>query len=82
MFGDRAEVIAPVQRDELEGSYKADEERVLQLLDRRPCSVEDIANGLGIHRNDAIKYITMLLSKGDICERRTRNGVFYIETRR
>ncbi len=39
------------------------QEDILTLLTRRPCTIEDIENGLGLHRNEVVKYIQFLLSK-------------------
>ncbi len=41
---------------------KAD--NVLSTLKRRPCSLDDISSGLGIGRNEALKYISHLQHKG------------------
>jgi len=32
-------------------------EEILSLLRRRPCSIEDIAYGLGMHRKEVLKYL-------------------------
>jgi wyosine [tRNA(Phe)-imidazoG37] synthetase (radical SAM superfamily) len=37
---------------------------VLALISRRPCTVEDIASGLGIHHGEAIKLATALSDTG------------------
>ncbi|MFA6424641.1 MAG: radical SAM protein [Phycisphaerae bacterium] len=41
-------------------------EDVLTLLKRRPCSIEDIAIGLGLHRNEVVKYIEELSTEDRI----------------
>ena len=46
------------------------------LLQHRPCSIEDIAAGLGLHRNEAIKYVEELSSEGKI-EEKPQNLRFY-----
>jgi wyosine [tRNA(Phe)-imidazoG37] synthetase (radical SAM superfamily) len=37
---------------------------VLNTLRRRPCSLNDIADGLGIHRAEATKYVERLSAEG------------------
>lgn len=59
-----AEVIADFRGVHAESDFMATRDTVLQMLQRRPCSVEDIADGLGIHRNEAIKYVEQLLACG------------------
>ncbi|MBN2713426.1 MAG: radical SAM protein [Planctomycetes bacterium] len=39
---------------------------VLSLLHRRPCTINDIASGIGIHVNEASKYIGELIREGKI----------------
>ena len=58
-----AEVIADYRGVHKEAEFTASREAVLQMLERRPCSVDDIAGGLGIHRNEAIKYAEELLEE-------------------
>jgi wyosine [tRNA(Phe)-imidazoG37] synthetase (radical SAM superfamily) len=51
-------------------------EDVLTLLKRRPCSIEDIAAGLGLHRNEVVKYVEELSAEGKI-EARPQNQQLY-----
>ncbi len=39
---------------------------VLELLSRRPCTMEDIAAGLGIHHGEALKLVTLLIEMGTV----------------
>ncbi len=78
-LGHRAEVIAPLPEgfeEQLQTHHS--EQEVLQLLRHRPCTLDDIAAGLGMHRNEAIKYVTALLERGHI-KRLERDGrTFYV----
>ncbi len=76
MFEPPAEVIADYRGVHAERDFAATRETVLQMLRRRPCTVTDIAEGLGIHRNEAIKYVEALLAAGAI-ERTTSAGKSY-----
>ena len=55
-----AEVIADFRGVHRQTEFAAGREEVLQLLRRRPCSIADIADGLNMHRNEAIKYVEEL----------------------
>ncbi len=59
-FSPRAEVIADFHCHEPTTSGTTTRDDVLELLARRPCSIDDIAAGLGIHRNEAIKCLEHL----------------------
>jgi wyosine [tRNA(Phe)-imidazoG37] synthetase (radical SAM superfamily) len=63
---EHSEVIADYKDVHKKQEFVSQREDVLILLKRRPCSVEDIASGLGLHRNEVVKYIEELLSKGKI----------------
>ncbi|NLY02342.1 MAG: radical SAM protein, partial [Rhodopirellula sp.] len=63
-FDPPAEVIADYRGVHAELDFTATRDTVGQMLQRRPCSIEDIAAGLGIHRNEAIKYVEELVSRG------------------
>ena len=39
---------------------------LLSMLKRRPCSLNDVCSGLGIGRNEALKYITLFQQQGAV----------------
>ena len=47
------------------------------MIQRRPCSLEDIADGLEMHRNEVIKYIEELDVKGLLEKRTSGRKLFY-----
>ncbi len=51
-------------------------EDLLSMLKRRPCSLEDICNGLGLEKNQASEYISRLEGGGLVCSEQ-RNGVMF-----
>jgi len=61
--------VAPIDR--------ATHESVLEMLQRRPCSLDDVASGLNIHRNEASKHLAELLKLGLIAEEKKGDKVFY-----
>jgi len=65
-LGDNAEVIAELSPSGREKNATARAEDILALLARRPCSVEDIAEGLGIGRAEVTKYLSALFAERTI----------------
>ncbi|MCK4602435.1 MAG: radical SAM protein [Phycisphaerae bacterium] len=63
MFNPPAEVIADFRTVHQQLEFAAGREGVLELLRRRPCSIEDIADGLGMHRNEVVKYVEELTGR-------------------
>lgn len=56
--------------------FSAGREQIFELLERRPCTIQDIELGLGIARAEASKYIEDLFAHGQI-RRSTCNGKTY-----
>jgi len=57
MFDPPAEVIGDFERTSREGEFASSQEEMLNMLRRRPCSTEDIAAGLGMHRHEVAKHL-------------------------
>ena len=76
MFTPHAEVIADYRHVSVTDGFSATREQVLQAISRRPCTVEDIASGLGIHRNEALKHIGDLVGR-KLIEEATSGGRRY-----
>ena len=80
LFGERAEVIIPYEKvhSTQEGEVVAD--KLMAVLQRRPCTLEDIASGLGIHRNEAIKHLTKLEEENSVRQVRRDGRLYYAVT--
>jgi hypothetical protein len=61
----------------LTGFGKARDEEILALLRRRPCTPEDVAKGLGIHVNEALKLLETLGKAGRVTTVVSGGRVFY-----
>lgn len=73
-----AEVVADFSRAAAE-SYSGDvEEGILELLMRRPCTVDDLSSALGVHENEILKYVGELRDDGRAVEER-RGGRRYFK---
>jgi len=81
MLGPNAEVIADVKDLDRHGGSKVERREVLAMLRRRPCTADDVANGLGIHRNEAIKFLQGLMSQGVIKAERSGDLPYYLVKR-
>ncbi len=79
VMGPHTEVIADYQARHVPADVARRREEVLAMLERRPCTLADVAAGLGIHPNEAVKHVTHLLEEGSIA-RRLRGGQQYYET--
>ena len=77
---EKAEVIVDYSDVHKQQDFSAQRQDVLTLLQRRPCSVEDIAAGLGLHRNEVVKYIEELSSEGKIEAKPQNQQLYYKAT--
>ena len=75
---ENAEVIADYSGVHKQQDFVAQREDVLALLKRRPCSIKDVAAVLGLHRNEALKYVEELSSEGKIEAKPQNNQLYYI----
>lgn len=50
---------------------------IMALLERRPCTLNDIATGLGIHPNEVAKELKPLLSSGSVVEQRVHERIYF-----
>ncbi len=69
-FTPPAEVIADFAAAPALETGRSDRDDIVQMLLRRPCSIDDIAGSLGMHRVEAIKNIEHLLAESlveEIC---------------
>ncbi len=72
LLGPTAEVIVDRRAKHMPSDMVRLREDVLATLERRPCTLDDVVEGMGIHHNEAIKHLTDLLSDGLI--ERVRRG--------
>jgi len=81
MFNPPAEVIADFHSIHEEAEFVAGREEILNMLQRRPCSIDDIADGLGMHRNEVLKYMEEL-TKNALEETWTDGRCYYTPAKR
>jgi len=72
------EIIAAAQERTSIESYSGDiETAILETIARRPCTLDDLHNFLGIHVNEINKYLGPLEAKNKIKTIQLERGVFY-----
>ncbi len=77
IIGNGAEIIKPFNR-ETNAAYKPDlEKAIISSIRIRPQTLEDLAEGLGVHRDEVLKYIELLESEHKIVELGLKGQKFY-----
>jgi len=80
-FDPPAEVIADYHGVHAQSDFVTGRDSVLEMIQRRPCSLDDIAAGLGMHRNEVVKYVEQLDSQG-LLDKRSSGGTLYYAAKR
>ena len=77
-LGPKCQVIssAPVTGN-MQSQYEETVKTVLSVLNRRPCSLNDVCSGLGLNRNEALKCITGLQQQGVVVSEEKNGTVFF-----
>jgi len=79
---DNAEIIAkPPERKELLSYRKDAESAILETIVRRPCTLQDLAELLGLHVSEVNKYLDVLEADKKIKVVKQKRGFFYQKTR-
>jgi len=83
-FSGRCEVIAERQPVEAIGRVAGRnvEREIVELLDRRPCTVAGISDGLDVTPNEVVKHLDALVARGSVRTARKYGAVFYEGARR
>lgn len=72
------EIIAAAPKRKGVHSYRNDaEEAIMGIIARRPCTIEDLSETLGMHISEINKYLDVLESENKIQSVRQNRGVFY-----
>lgn len=72
------EIIASQLQRTNVSSYRSDvESAILETIARRPCTLDDLHQLLGIHINEINKYLGTLEAEGKVVTQSLKRGVFY-----
>jgi len=72
-----AEVIADFRGVHRQAEFVAGRDEIFAMLRRRPCSVDDIADGLTMHRNEVIKHLEELSAENQLEESLSSGRRYY-----
>jgi wyosine [tRNA(Phe)-imidazoG37] synthetase (radical SAM superfamily) len=76
-FGQRASIISEFDRHHLVASERDRREEILRILKRRPLSVTDLSEGMGIPQKELEGYIRSMVEEGKIKIRSFGNAIYY-----
>lgn len=75
---EQAEIIATVPNRKNIKSYRKDiESTILETIERRPCTIDDLTKILGVHKNEINKYLGVLEGENKVETIRLSRGIFY-----
>jgi len=82
LFSGTVEIISeasdhPAKEPAMYDTSRQDE--ILSLVSRRPCTANDIASGLGMHPNDVLKQIGLLISSGKLKPTSDNRGFYIVQ---
>lgn len=77
LFAGRAELIADFRDTRQRTDMPATDEDILGLLSRRPCTLRDIADGLGLYPSEVVKRINRLMKDKLVVAQSKDNRPFY-----
>ncbi len=66
LLGPPAEIIVDFERMSLPKKMKALKKEIMTMLKRRPATLKDLVDGLGVHGNEVLKYLAILEKKKKI----------------
>ena len=76
-FGPTAPVVAADPGPKAPAPLPDAEQKILEMISRRPCTVEDIHSSLGIHPNQVIKTLDQAVKAGKVQQREGEGRTFY-----
>ncbi len=76
-LGPQCEVVAGFTRERCHEDVEKTGESVLSMLKRRPCTLDDICSGLGLHRADALKHVSHFQELGVVTSEQRDGVVFF-----
>jgi wyosine [tRNA(Phe)-imidazoG37] synthetase (radical SAM superfamily) len=82
LFGERAEVVADYRRAHQTTEFAARREDVLGLLRRRPCTLQDVCSGLGLHPSEALKILDDMVRQGLLSSKKVGDTAFFLQAQK
>jgi wyosine [tRNA(Phe)-imidazoG37] synthetase (radical SAM superfamily) len=82
LFSPRAEVIADFREGPAKRASIVDDEEILRMLSRRPCTAKDIAAGLGMDPDELVKRLDRLVRRGRVEPSGKGDRTYYLTSKR
>jgi len=82
LFGDNAEVIADFRGDHRVAAAGRGAEGILEMLERRPCTADDIAASLRLSPQEALQQLRRLLAEGAVTSASSAGRLYYLLLRK
>ena len=76
LFDPPAEIVAEFS-SRLSSKVRKDETDILQMVERRPCTLDEICRVFGLHRNEATKHLGKLVRTGRAQQRWRKGEAYY-----
>jgi wyosine [tRNA(Phe)-imidazoG37] synthetase (radical SAM superfamily) len=77
IFGEKAKIIETFRKDSLCTSHTHTESSIVELLKRRPCSIKQLAQSLGLHETVVLKHLAAMLSEKKITAKLHKGEKYY-----
>lgn len=77
LFGEKASIISEFDRHPPVVSERDIKEEILKILKRRPLSLSDLSQGMGITRDELEAYLNPLIQAGKIQPHPFRDSIYY-----
>lgn len=78
IFSRPVELVADLRGSHCARVFGASRDAVVQMLSRRPCTVDEISAGLGMHRNEVVKYLEQLQNEQSVRYRLCDGKLYYV----
>ncbi|MGM0367350.1 MAG: radical SAM protein [Actinomycetota bacterium] len=79
IFGERAEIIGKVKKGKTSLKLKEIEDDIYQIIKRRPATIMDISDSLGINPNQSIKAVNKLIGENKVKSIVKENKRYYFK---
>jgi len=76
LFDPPAEIAAEFSSETSVDTH-SNEATILEMLERRPCTLDQICQAFSLHPNEATKYVGKLMRTGQAQEKRTGGQIYY-----
>jgi len=77
LLGEKVEIISGIVPSGRGTHFTDNEEKIISLIARRPCTFDDICKALVLHVNEALKYLDKLVKEGRIYYKLHDHHMYY-----